>query len=88
MPEAIWVVGGEQRGVPHWTKEWKLYKKALVVKVEDRKIQRVLEYQSPPEHSADDMPSIVFKAASIKGNRALTMCITSPWRLTAGCSSR
>ncbi len=33
MPEAVWVVGGEQRGVSNWTKEWNLYKKALVVKV-------------------------------------------------------
>ncbi len=31
-PQAIWVVGGEQPGTPHSTQEWKLYKKALVVK--------------------------------------------------------
>jgi len=70
MPETILVVGGEQRGVPHWTQEWKLYQKALVVKVEDGRAQRVLEYQTPPEHRTDDSPSIVFKAASIKGDRA------------------
>ncbi len=68
--EAIWVVGGEQRGVPHWTKEWRLYGKAVVVKVADGKVRRVLEYQSPPEHCCDESPSIVFKAASINGNRA------------------
>jgi hypothetical protein len=30
----------------------------------------VLEYQSPPEHCADESPSIVFKAATIKGTDA------------------
>jgi hypothetical protein len=69
-PEGIWVVGGEQRGVPHWTREWRLYKKALVVKAESGRTRRVLEYQSPPEHCCDESASIVFKAASIKGDRA------------------
>ena len=84
VPEAIWVVGGEQRGTPHWTQEWKLYKKALVVKASVAKAsvakvldgqaggraERVLEYETPPQHCADDLPSIVFKAASIAGNTA------------------
>jgi hypothetical protein len=70
MSSSIWIVGGEQRGVPHWTKEWRLYKKAVVAKVENGQIRRVLEYQSPPDHCCDDSPSIVFKAASIDGNRA------------------
>jgi hypothetical protein len=66
---ALWIVGGEQRGVPHWTREWRLYKKALVVKAENGHVKRVLEYESPPEH-CPDVPSIVFKASSIKSNRA------------------
>jgi hypothetical protein len=67
---AIWVVGGEQRGVPHFAREWRLYKKALIVKAEGGRVERVLEYESPAEHCPDDSPSIVFKAASITGNRA------------------
>jgi hypothetical protein len=70
VPEPLWVVGGEQRGVPHWTREWRLYKTALVVKVEDGRAERVLAYETPPEHCADGTPSIVFKAASIHGDRA------------------
>jgi hypothetical protein len=70
MPDAIYVVGGEQRGVPHWTKEWKLYKRALVTKVTNGRVERLLEYETPPELCADDAPSIVFKAASIEGDRA------------------
>jgi hypothetical protein len=69
MNSSLWIVGGEQRGVPHWMQEWKLYKKALVVKAEGGRTHRVLEYESPPEH-CPDVPCIVFKAASIKGNRA------------------
>jgi hypothetical protein len=69
-PKAIWIVGGEQRGVPHWTREWKLYKKAVVVKASRGKLERVLEHETPPEHCADGSPAILFKAASIAGNRA------------------
>jgi hypothetical protein len=65
----IWVVGGEQRGVPHFAREWKLYRKALVLKAEAGSVERVFEYESPPEYCPDDSPSIVFKAATIKGNR-------------------
>lgn len=70
MTETIWVMGGEQRGVPHWTREWELFKRALVVKVENGKVQRALEYESPPEHCPDETPSIVFKAGSICGRTA------------------
>jgi hypothetical protein len=67
---ALWVVGGEQRGVPHFAREWRLYRKALVLKAEGGRLERVLEYQSPAEHCPEDSPSIVFKAASIRGNHA------------------
>src|SRR5271155_3453598 len=72
MPERepIWIVGGEQRGVPHWTREWRRYQRALVVKAEAGQTQRVLEYESPPEHCCGDAPSILFKAATISGDRA------------------
>jgi hypothetical protein len=70
MTEPLWIVGGEQRGVPHWSREWNLYKKALVVKAEGGRIDRVLEYESPRENCPDESPCIVFKAASIHGNRA------------------
>jgi hypothetical protein len=67
---AIWIVGGEQRGVPHFAREWKLYRKALILRVEAGHVERVLEYETPLEHCPEASPSIVFKAASIKGNRA------------------
>jgi hypothetical protein len=68
--KALWIVGGEQRGVPHFAREWRLYGKALVLKAEGGRLECAFEYQSPAEHCPDDSPSIVFKAASIKGNYA------------------
>jgi hypothetical protein len=69
MPETIWVVGGEQRGTPSWTKEWKLYKKAVVARIRGSRIDIVLEYQSPQEHRPDETSAIVFKAAPRPSNR-------------------
>jgi hypothetical protein len=70
VASAIWVTGGEQRGVPHWTKEWTLYKTAVVVGIAGERVQRVLEYETPAEHRPDESSSILFKAASVAGDRA------------------
>ena len=70
MTETLWVVGGEQRIQFSKPNEWSEYKKALVVRVKDGRPERVLEYQSPPEHCPDEMPSHVFKAATLEGNTA------------------
>lgn len=70
MPEKIWVVGGEQYGTPHWSREWKLYRQGIVVCVDGERVTPVLEYRSPPEHCPDDSPSVVFKAATVTGDRA------------------
>jgi len=69
MSEMLWIVGGQQRDVQHWAREWRLYKKALVIKAASGCVRRVLEYESPREH-CPDLPSIVFKAASVRGDRA------------------
>lgn len=70
MTETLWVVGGEQRISFYKLKEWSLYKKALVVRVENGRPERVLEYESPPEHCPDEAPSQVFKAATIQDGTA------------------
>lgn len=71
MNETIWVVGGEQRVLFSMPQEWSAFKKALVVRVNgDGRPERVLEYESPPEHCPDEMPSHVFKAATIDGDTA------------------
>ncbi|HEY0510720.1 MAG TPA: hypothetical protein VGH73_02370 [Thermoanaerobaculia bacterium] len=70
MTETLWIVGGEQRVLFYRPEEWAQYKKALVVKRENGRLERVLEYESPPEHCPDEMPSQVFKAATIQGDRA------------------
>lgn len=70
MTETIWVVGGEQRVHFYQLREWQQYKTALVVRVEDGRVERVLEYESPPEHCPDESPSHTFKAATIQGDTA------------------
>jgi hypothetical protein len=70
MKETLWVVGGEQRLAFHQLEEWRQYKKALVVRFEDGVPERVLEYESPPEHCPDGTPSHVFKAATFQANTA------------------
>ncbi|HSG38672.1 MAG TPA: hypothetical protein VLE27_03445, partial [Thermoanaerobaculia bacterium] len=70
MTETLWVVGGEQRVLFSKPNEWTEYKKALVVRAQDGRLHRVLEYESPPENCPDEMPSHVFKAATIDGDTA------------------
>jgi len=71
MSGAIWVVGGEQRVLFSKPQEWAQFRKALVVRVEDGgRMERVLEYESPPEHCPAETPSHVFKAATFQGGTA------------------
>jgi hypothetical protein len=71
MTEApIWIMGGEQRVLFYRPNEWSQYRKALVVKSTGGRLERVLEYESPPEHCPDETPSHVFKAATIEGDTA------------------
>jgi hypothetical protein len=70
MTEPIWIIGGEQRVLFYQPQEWAQYRKALVVKAENGRLERVLEYESPPEHCPDGTPSHVFKAATIEGDTA------------------
>ncbi|HEX9944535.1 MAG TPA: hypothetical protein VGG03_21195, partial [Thermoanaerobaculia bacterium] len=70
MTETLWVVGGEQRISFSLPKEWSQYKKAVVVRVQNGRTERVLEYESPPEHCPDETPSHVFKAATFQGKTA------------------
>jgi len=68
--EPIWIMGGEQRVLFYRPNEWSQYRRALVVKSENGRLERVLEYESPPEHCPDETPSHVFKAATIEGDTA------------------
>jgi hypothetical protein len=70
MTETLWVVGGEQKVTFREQEEWHNFKNAVVVRVEDGRTERVLEYQSPPDHCPDEMPSHTFKSATIDGDTA------------------
>jgi len=66
----LFAVGGEQRAALRERPEWASFKTALVVRAAGRRVERVLEYTSPPGHRPDEQPSHVFKAATIEGDTA------------------
>lgn len=70
MNGPLWAVGGEQKLTFRDQNEWNKFRAAVVVRVdpETGKLERVLEYQSPPEHCPDDRPSHVFKAGTVEGD--------------------
>ena len=70
MTETLWVVGGEQRLFFSQQPEWNHFKAAVVARVRNGQAERVLEYTSPPERCPDDLPSHVFKAATLDGDTA------------------
>jgi hypothetical protein len=70
MTDALWAVGGRQRLTFRHLDEWNKFCAAVVVRVEDGRAERVLEYVSPPEHCPDELPSVLFKAATIDGDTA------------------
>jgi hypothetical protein len=71
MTDTIWVVGGEQRVLFYKPEEWAQYRTALVLRVDaDGRVERALEYESPPEHCPEGCPSHVFKSATFEGDTA------------------
>jgi hypothetical protein len=70
MTGTIWVVGGEQRVQFYKIQEWAMFRKALVLRVEGGRVERALEYESPPEHCPEGLPSHVFKSATFQGDTA------------------
>src|SRR5437660_260069 len=76
----LYVVGGQQReGRPLLaTPSWYEYHKGLVLDVEVGTGRAVtcLEYVSPPEVRAEGTPPILFKCASLEGDR-LYLCTHS-----------
>ena len=71
MTGTIWVVGGEQRVQFYKPQEWAQFRRALVLRVdEDGRLERALEYETPPEHCPEGTPSHVFKSATFQGDTA------------------
>ena len=68
----LYVVGGAWRGsLFKKVEEWHAYKKAVIVKLnrQAKTSETVLEYVSPPDVCPEDRPSILFKAASVAGDK-------------------
>lgn len=65
------VTGGEQRENAAWHPEYHHYRKGVLaaVDLETRSAVRLFEYVTPPELCAERLPSIVFKSATLAGDR-------------------
>lgn len=75
----LYVTGGRQRStVFRKLEEWQSYEQALLIELDTAKNQsRVcLEYISPPDACPDELPSILFKSASLYGNKLYTCTST------------
>lgn len=67
----LYISGGKQRStVFRKLEEWQSYEQALLIELdtEHNQARGCLEYVSPPEVCADELPSILFKSASLHGN--------------------
>jgi hypothetical protein len=74
VKDALYVVGGQQRvnrGLIPDRKHWYEYAKGLLLRVEPATgtVETCLEYVSPPDTCASEDPQILFKSATIAGER-------------------
>ena len=65
------VMGGRQRTSINARQEWQFYDRALALRLSaDGQFRDVaIDYVTPPDLCADHLPSIVFKASSLVGDR-------------------
>lgn len=91
--ERLLVVGGRQRRQALDLDEWQAYESGIVLEIDPDRgdAQVVIEYQSPPEVCAEENPSIVFKAGTLREDgQRLLLCTqteiieycTSTWQPT------
>ena len=75
----IYVVGGQLRtSLFRKLEEWQSSQKGLVIQLDpDKNTSRsCVEYVSPPEVCAKDSPAVLFKSASLHGNKLYTCTST------------
>jgi hypothetical protein len=75
----LYVSGGRQRNTMfRKLEEWQAYEQALLIELDPATNQSRarVEYVSPPEVCAEELPSILFKSASIRGNK-LYICTST-----------
>lgn len=75
----IYVIGGELRqAVFRRLAEWQSSKKGVIIQLnpEKKTSRRRVEYVSPPEVCADDLPAVLFKSAFLADNQLYTCTST------------
>jgi hypothetical protein len=75
----LYVSGGRLRStIFRKLEEWQSCEQALVIELDPEKnlSRRCVEYVSPPEVCADGLPAVLFKSASLQGNKLYTCTST------------
>jgi hypothetical protein len=75
----IYVTGGElRRSLFRPLKEWQSSRKAVIIRFdpETKSSRMLVNYASPPEVCAQDLPAILFKSASLAGGKLYTCTST------------
>lgn len=75
----LYISGGRQRGtIFRKLEEWQSYEQALLIELDTATNQSRarIEYVSPPEACADELPSILFKSASLRNDK-LYVCTST-----------
>lgn len=76
---SFYVIGGRhRRSVFRQLKEWQSCDQALLIELDPAKNQsrKCVEYVSPPEVCPDELPAILFKSATVQGNKLYTCTST------------
>lgn len=75
MSRRLLVTGGAQRDAAIWFDEFHHYERAMLAEVDldTGHVKVLLEHETPPAWCAEDRPSIVFKCATLQGDR-LYLC--------------
>lgn len=90
-PELFLVAGGQQRPDAHLRPEWERHKKGLVLAVEPATgaCRTLIEYVSPPSAIPAEEPyAILFKAATLAGDRLFTCTQTEVLTYDLGSLAR
>ncbi len=76
---SLYISGGRQRGtIFRQLEEWQSYEQALLIELDTatNRSRARIEYVSPPEACPDELPSILFKSASLR-NGKLYLCTST-----------
>ena len=69
--ESLYIVGGRAKADAHLKPEWHRFERAVILRLDLHTggCETCVEYETPPDARPSDDPSIVFKAATVRGRK-------------------